>query len=301
MPWTVYCHTHVESGRRYVGITKRTMWQRWSQHCAQAKSSKGGRWHFPNAIRKYGKDAFSHQILEVCASLEEANRAEDAWICSFTTRDPVFGFNLAPGGTYTPCSSGSNPWDDPAFRAARLADLARANAITFEERSNRSKGIWSNLGFKDRMSAISKISNGRPETKERQSLAKVGKKLAPEHVAKMVAAHKGKKVSKETRLKISEALKGRVHSPEVRAKNSVAQRGRVLNSETRAKISEATRRTLAERGPRRQSEESRQKISDKLRLFFAAKKSRPTDHEVKKTDENLRCHHDSLMELELKE
>ncbi len=100
--YTVYCHTHVETGRRYVGLTKNTMMHRWNQHCAQAKHSKGGRWHFPNAIRKYGKEAFSHRVLEVCHSIEEANEAEEDWIQSFTTRDPDFGFNIARGGVHVP-------------------------------------------------------------------------------------------------------------------------------------------------------------------------------------------------------
>jgi hypothetical protein len=90
--WTIYCHTHVDSGRRYVGLTSRSMERRWSQHVAQAKTSRGGRWHFPNAIRKYGKNAFSHEILEICYSLEEANTAEDKWINHFDARNPERGF-----------------------------------------------------------------------------------------------------------------------------------------------------------------------------------------------------------------
>ncbi len=43
------------------------------------KNSKNGRWHFPNAVRKYGKDAFSHHVLETCYSLGEANKAEKYW------------------------------------------------------------------------------------------------------------------------------------------------------------------------------------------------------------------------------
>ena len=68
MPWTIYCHTHIETGRHYVGLTKKTWQKRWNQHCSQAKSSKDGRWHFPNAIRKYGKEAFTMKSLR-CVSI----------------------------------------------------------------------------------------------------------------------------------------------------------------------------------------------------------------------------------------
>ena len=71
------------------------MERRWAQHCVQARSSKGGRWHFPNAIRKYGKDAFSHEVLEICLSLEEANEREQYWIWTYDTTNPLRGFNAS--------------------------------------------------------------------------------------------------------------------------------------------------------------------------------------------------------------
>ncbi len=41
MSWTIYCHMHIESGRRYIGQTKYSMMHRWNQHCAQAKKFEG--------------------------------------------------------------------------------------------------------------------------------------------------------------------------------------------------------------------------------------------------------------------
>ncbi len=62
----------------------------------------------------------------------------------------------------------------------------------------------------------------------------------------MSEAHKGKKLSPEHRAKISEAKKGRKHSPESRARMSEAKKGernpnygKKRSPETRAKISEA--------------------------------------------------------------
>src|SRR3989304_3521163 len=110
MPWTIYCHAHIESGRRYIGLTKKTWQQRWKSHVSAAKRSKGGRWHFPNAIRKYGKEAFSHEVLEVCDSLEAANEAEEKWIEFYKTRDSEFGFNLVKN-QYIP-----HPLNGPEFQ-----------------------------------------------------------------------------------------------------------------------------------------------------------------------------------------
>ena len=121
--FTVYCHTHVATGRRYVGVTKKTMLQRWNQHVYQAgctgKKTVLSRSHFCNAIQRYGKDAFSHEVLEVCTSLEVANLAEQCWIEFFDTRNPLRGFNFKRGGDHQPHPK-RNPWDRPEFREKQL-------------------------------------------------------------------------------------------------------------------------------------------------------------------------------------
>jgi hypothetical protein len=116
MVWTIYCHVHAESGRRYVGLTTRTWQRRWSQHVSQSERlSRKGWSHFANAIRKHGKEAFKHEVLETCVTLEAANAAEQEWIEKLGTRDPAKGFNLAKGGQHTPHPI-KNPWDRPEYR-----------------------------------------------------------------------------------------------------------------------------------------------------------------------------------------
>lgn len=115
--WIVYCCAHMESGRRYVGLTKKTLRQRWNAHLYNAFNRKlGSHSHFWNAIRKYGKDAFDLEVLEVCSTLEDANAAEERWIIHFDTRNPEKGFNLARGGGCRPNPERKNPWRDPAYK-----------------------------------------------------------------------------------------------------------------------------------------------------------------------------------------
>jgi hypothetical protein len=153
--YTIYCHTHIESGRRYIGLTSRTVERRWSQHCAQAKNSKGGRWHFPNAIRKYGAQAFSHDILAVCTSLEEANMMEQDKIKEFDTTNPEFGFNLSHGGDHAPHQIRKNPWDDPEFR----------DKLTIINRKR-----WKDPEFRANHVAAMKILANSPEWKLEKSI-----------------------------------------------------------------------------------------------------------------------------------
>src|SRR5271155_3226832 len=123
--WTLYCHTHIESGRRYIGLTSKTMERRWQKHVyAALRFSKGGRWHFPNAIRKYGKDVFSHEVLAQSWTVEGANVTEEELILQYGTRNPGLGFNLAKGGAHIPHPIRKNPWDNPEYRA-KCTEAAR--------------------------------------------------------------------------------------------------------------------------------------------------------------------------------
>lgn len=168
--WTIYCHTHIESSRRYVGLTKNTVMHRWNQHCAQAINSKGGRWHFPNAIRKYGKDAFFHEVLEVCDSLEAANLSEQRWVEHFKTRDPQFGFNLTKGGAHTPHKIRKNPWNDPEYRAKGI---------------KAAKNRWLDPNYRKRVIVVGKTTRSTPEYKKKASTISKEVHSRPEVKAKL--------------------------------------------------------------------------------------------------------------------
>ncbi len=136
-------------------MTSQTWKQRWNQHISKSRSSKGGRWHFPNAIRKYGKDAFSHEVFEVCDTLEEGNTAEKKWISHFDSRNSEKGFNLAKGGQHIPHPV-KNPWDRPEYRAKVIATM---------------KARLSDPLVRERMSLTSKEVHSRPEVRAKMSLA----------------------------------------------------------------------------------------------------------------------------------
>ncbi len=121
--WTVYYHTHTETGRRYVGLTKRTMLARWNQHVSLAKRSNGQRSHFAAAIKKYDKDAFTHGVIGIYETVEEANTVEERKIEEWQTRDPQSGFNIMRGGFHIPHKF-DNPWERPEYIVAKKAPSA---------------------------------------------------------------------------------------------------------------------------------------------------------------------------------
>lgn len=242
--WTIYLHVLKSDGRRYVGITVNTMMHRWSQHCAQAKSSKGGRWHFPNAIRQYGKDAFSHHVLGVCHDVDQANLVEEVWILLLDTRNPEKGFNLAKGGSHVPHPV-KNPWDRPEFREKALAANKRATSTSgFREKASQSaKALWLIPGMRERISLKnsqhvfteehrSKLAVSRtgvpinPEIRDKISAAQRGKPRDPDSIAKSAASRKGIVFSPEHRANIGAVQVGKKHSPEHVANVIAALRAR---------------------------------------------------------------------------
>ena len=256
--WILYCHTHTESGRRYIGLTKLTMLKRWNQHLNNASKKRGkGCHHFWNAIRKYGPQAFSHEVLEVCTSLEVANLAEECWIEFFDTRNREKGFNLTRGGKHTPHSS-RNPWDRPEYREKACA---------------ASKRRWENPEFRAKMSARDYDTSGlhRPESIEKlrsiqsspEFRAEASRRMSkvmsdPVVKAKISKSARGRVLTDEQRASISSRMKGHRKSEEVKGKVSASLRGRSLSEETRLKISEARKRQVLDPSVY-------EKISQKLR------------------------------------
>ena len=59
---------------------------------------------FWSAIKSYGWDNFTHEILLTCDNLNEINQKEKEYIQKYQTLNPNFGYNLAEGGT------GGNAW-----------------------------------------------------------------------------------------------------------------------------------------------------------------------------------------------
>lgn len=143
------------------------MMARWNGHVNLAKRSNGQRSHFAAAIRKYGKDAFSHEVLETCETLEEANAAEERWIEKLGTRDPERGFNLMRGGLHTPHPI-QNVWDRPGFRERHAASVRAVVSLPEQRLQNslRMKGLYSSPEERDRLSRQGSEIASRPDLRE---------------------------------------------------------------------------------------------------------------------------------------
>lgn len=92
----VYKHTNKTTGKSYIGVTTRTMGERWSEHCRKASSLNT---HFSNAILLYGVDDWEHLIIFE-GDESECYKMEYELIKSLDTISN--GYNLHEGGVKPP-------------------------------------------------------------------------------------------------------------------------------------------------------------------------------------------------------
>ena len=85
-PYVVYCHTS-PSGKKYIGMSKNVK-RRWEANGKNYKMCT----KFYNAIKKYGWENITHEILEENLTKEEAERLEEFYIKELDTINN--GYNM---------------------------------------------------------------------------------------------------------------------------------------------------------------------------------------------------------------
>ena len=119
------------SGKQYVGQTVQEPEVRWRSHVADAMMERDTSPAFHRAIRKYGPDAFRHEVLhEGITDQETLNRLEIEEIETRGSFAPN-GYNMTAGGSFGPlCDEALNKiklsWADPEKKRLRLHSIRLA-------------------------------------------------------------------------------------------------------------------------------------------------------------------------------
>lgn len=90
----IYLATNKANGKQYVGKTSKTLDERKDGHIYEAIHGSNRAFH--RAIRKWGEDNFTWQVIEECSSEEQLNIAEMSHIERLGTHGR--GYNMTQGG-----------------------------------------------------------------------------------------------------------------------------------------------------------------------------------------------------------
>jgi len=94
--YTVYKVTNTRNGKVYVGVTSKSIDQRWKSHVL---SSRKNRLALGQAIKKYGETNFNIEALETCESKHQALEQEKFWIEKLNSHISAnLGYNMTRGG-----------------------------------------------------------------------------------------------------------------------------------------------------------------------------------------------------------
>jgi group I intron endonuclease len=92
----IYKFTHIESGRCYIGKTIQDPNRRKLEHISGSRYSEKT-YHFHNALKKYGIDAFTFEVIAEATSLDELNNLEELYVEQFNSIENKFNIRQAGG------------------------------------------------------------------------------------------------------------------------------------------------------------------------------------------------------------
>ncbi len=167
----IYKTTNKINGKSYIGQTVHSLRQRKHGHVSAALSVRDTT-YFHRALRKYGSENFSWEILQECDTIEELNQLEIFYIGYYNTFGNN-GYNLTVGG--------------------------KSGLVGFKHTDES----------KRKMSEAQKGKKLSEETKRRMSKVQKNKVVSKETRRKISEGHKGFKLPEKVRRKISVALKGK--------------------------------------------------------------------------------------------
>lgn len=244
--YIIYKHTNIVNSKVYIGQTYKTILERW-------KDGYKFNMHFHSAIKKYGKQAFIHEVLCYGIGKNNTNYLEKHFIAEYDSTNPEKGYNKDLGGNSAGCHS---------EETKKKISAANKGKKRSQEFIDNAKEIYNNGGGqklldgkKDLQPSMlgkfhseetkQKISNshqGKQSPLKGKKTGKLpynfGKKLSEETKHKISIAKSGKKLTGEHKQKLSDAGRNRKHSEETKQKMALAHTGKKHTEETKKKLSE---------------------------------------------------------------
>lgn len=196
--YKIYLITNKENKKQYVGITKFSLEERFSQHIKRG-------FLLTEAIQKYGEQKFFINLIEEVESSERAYELEQYYIKQYNTKVPN-GYNLTDGG------DGIFGWEVSEEYRQQCSERVK------QLHKEKKVGMYGKKHSNETRKKMSSVSKGKPKP------WLLGRKFSPETIERLRQINLGKIASEETRKKISEnhhdvngeknPMYGKKHSPE---------------------------------------------------------------------------------------
>lgn len=135
MSYIVYKITNVANGKIYIGITNKSLQERWRAHCRSALSRRDSV-VFHKAILKYGKESFKQEILENNLTESEAQEKEIFYIKHFNSYYlNGLGYNMTYGGEINSHLKGENAYGSRLsnLEALKIIELLKDETLTYSQ------------------------------------------------------------------------------------------------------------------------------------------------------------------------
>lgn len=284
---SIYKITNTVNGKSYIGQTCRDVEKRvFKEHLRRPSSDCK---LLGNAVKKYGADNFTYEILHDGIIPEFLDTLEVEAIKTHNTLAPN-GYNLTTGGSGGTLSSVTRKRMSEAHKGRIHTDEAR------RKMSETQRGRTFSLEHRRKLSEAMK----RPETRRKRSEVQKGKKVSEKTRQRIVKSKLGmseealvilvkwllragwtqRKIAKHLRFSVNTICKyakksgyvinnpgmsGKKHSDETRRKMSEAQKGiprKKHSAESRKKISKANTGKNNSFYGKKHSDETRRKISE---------------------------------------
>ena len=157
----VYVWTNTVNGKQYVGQTVATFDVRWKGHLGDAKSRSDR--HFMRAIRKYGVDAFTVEVLFESTVQQELWDREKLEIAQRGTIDRAIGYNMTAGG------EGGIPRPEVRAKRSATTKLTWSNPNLRAAQSDKSKDNWADPCYRETQRAALMAGISTPEARKNKS------------------------------------------------------------------------------------------------------------------------------------
>lgn len=187
----VYSITHRESGKQYVGLTKRQAVSRWRNHIWSSERNSSACPLLSRAMDKYGADAFDFAVIDIAESCKQLAHKERFWIKELNTLAPN-GYNLSTGGYI-----GSDVSD---VTRAKMKEAAKHRTQEWRKKQSQARASW-----------FAADPARRDAAAERARLHHTGRKQSPEQIEARASGKRGVKLTHDQRVTLARShMRGRI-------------------------------------------------------------------------------------------